>query len=583
MGIPEPNIGMEAGMEMKSREDCAPKKPDAVQHFHNFSTAKLELTQLQAYTEYEVCVIAYNEAGDSEKCQVFKTLPDEAPGPVEELTSSTTSTSISLRWRKPCPPMAAISGYRVKVATVTHYIQASGCSDSAAHFCHTIKELQPERTYNIEVQSCTADAYRACSAATATAVTTEPAVSCTAEELQCGALCLPLSARCNGASERDDGEDELNCPGSCASNQFHCDDVCFPRKILCNGRTECDDGTDEANCAGGPKSRCDAPLCACSVPGMERVCLPCHELHNVTDTCHKLTNFLTSESGKPLCSVRKAAGVDINVLACGGQGLQLTCIQQMKVPVLTVVLAECWGSATLALSSVEKGLPAVIDSYFHLSCAVCGRKPRYYRKGRKLPLGDFRARRNLFPWLLGLKKRERYECSATLISDSWLLTAAHCVARSLESQNETMDPRDLKVQLTPDPRDDRYVTKIILNPDYKPGNIPLNDLALVMLEEPMIFSETMYPACIDLYGEGYLSSSTARRAGLHQKENKKLVGGSSGGPYMQNLGPDAEESWAVSGVVSASVDREGCDQPVTIYTAVHPFKEWIENVVESGQ
>ncbi|XP_047740758.1 very low-density lipoprotein receptor-like, partial [Hyalella azteca] len=203
------------------------------------------------------------------------------------------------------------------------------------------------------VQSCTADAYRACSAAVATAVTTEPAVSCTAEELQCGAICLPLSTRCNGASECDDGEDELNCPGSCASNQFHCDGVCFPRKILCNGRTECDDGTDEANCAVGPQSRCDASLCPCSVPGMERVCLPCHELHNVTDTCHKL------KSGKPLCSVRKAPGVDIDVLTCGGQDLQLNfgtfertsrpCIRNMKVPVLTVVLAECWGSATLAL------------------------------------------------------------------------------------------------------------------------------------------------------------------------------------------------------------------------------------------
>ncbi|XP_018010323.1 sortilin-related receptor [Hyalella azteca] len=192
-------------LAMKSREDCTPKKPDAVQYFHNLSTAKLELTQLKAYTEYEVCVYAYNDGGQSEKCEVFETRPGEAPEPVEELTSSTTSTSISLRWRKSCPPMAAIRGYRV---TVTHYVEASECSDSAAHFCHTIKELQPERTYNIEVQSCTADANHACSAAKATSVTTEPAVSCTAEELQCGALCLPLSARCNGASERDDGEDE---------------------------------------------------------------------------------------------------------------------------------------------------------------------------------------------------------------------------------------------------------------------------------------------------------------------------------------------------------------------------------------
>ncbi|XP_018016921.1 serine protease 40-like [Hyalella azteca] len=258
----------------------------------------------------------------------------------------------------------------------------------------------------------------------------------------------------------------------------------------------------------------------------------------------------------------------------------------------------------------------------HLNPPICGRKPRYRSTGRTLDLFEYYAPRNLHPWLLGLKKYKRYECSATLISDSWLLTAAHCVVRSQESRNRTVDPRDLKVQLTLNPRDDRFVTKIVLHPDYEPGINPLNDLALVMLEEPLIFSERMYPACIDLYGEGFLSSSTAlafsranesryeydevlqeldpdchgpaprcrswriedtQFCGLALEENKKLVGGSSGGPYMQNHGPDAEESWAVSGVMSASVDRTGCDQPVTIYTAVHHFKEWIESVVEGGQ
>ncbi|XP_018010869.1 brain-specific serine protease 4-like, partial [Hyalella azteca] len=263
----------------------------------------------------------------------------------------------------------------------------------------------------------------------------------------------------------------------------------------------------------------------------------------------------------------------------------------------------------------------------HLNPLICGRKPRYRRTEATQYVHEFFAPRNLSPWLLGLKKRGRYECSATLISDSWLLTAAHCVASSLESQNETMDPSDLKVQLAPNPRDDRYVAKIILHPDYEPAqpplNIPLNDLALVMLEEPLIFSERMYPACIDLDGENFITDSIARAfsrangvpryeydevlqeldpdchgpvprcrswhiedtqfCGLALEENKKLVGGSSGGPYMQNLTPDAEESWAMSGVVSAILNRANCDQPLTIYTVVYPFKEWIENVVEGGQ
>jgi hypothetical protein len=66
--------------------------------------------------------------------------------------------------------------------------------------------------------------------------------------------------------------------------------------------------------------------------------------------------------------------------------------------------------------------------FVRLLCTVCGRRPRYRSTGRILAF-DFYKQRNLFPWVLGLKKRERYECSATLISESWLLTGAHCVVR----------------------------------------------------------------------------------------------------------------------------------------------------------
>ncbi|XP_018021788.1 clotting factor C-like, partial [Hyalella azteca] len=148
-----------------------------------------------------------------------------------------------------------------------------------------------------------------------------------------------------------------------------------------------------------------------------------------------------------------------------------SCLGKKKVPVLTVVLAECWGSATLALRCHSDGLwglygEAAVNATQprmrfvcqprHLNPPICGRKPRYRSTGTILQLDEFQTPRNLSPWLQGLKKRERYECSATLISDSWLLTAAHCVARSLASRNRTMDPRDLKVQLTLNPRDDKY-------------------------------------------------------------------------------------------------------------------------------
>jgi len=65
---------------MTGSAGCASNDIENVQHFRNVSTAELQLTQLQAYTEYEVCVYAYNEGGESEKCEVFETLPDGGEG-----------------------------------------------------------------------------------------------------------------------------------------------------------------------------------------------------------------------------------------------------------------------------------------------------------------------------------------------------------------------------------------------------------------------------------------------------------------------------------------------------------------------
>ncbi|XP_018006978.1 uncharacterized protein LOC108664796 [Hyalella azteca] len=586
----------------KTRRGCSNTKPETVQLFLNMSGHDWQLTQLQSYTEYEVCVYAYNEGGDSKKCEVFETLPDRAPGPVENLTFSTTSTSISLRWKKPCPPRAVISGYRVTGAGKYQFTQKSGCAHNENHFCHTISGLQPERTYRIEVQSCAADSYYACSAAEATSVTTRPP-----------------------------GHVELSTEGSRVDIVDHARPQEIPNIHF--GLSAVD----------GSQSRCDAPLCPCTVSGMEHVCLPCHELLDVRSTCEKLM------SDEPLCSVEKTIGVGISVASCGGEGLPMNFgsfertsrCDKKKVPVLTVIVADCWGSATLALRCHSDGLwglygeavanateprtPYVCQPR-HLNSPICGRRPRYRSTGgSRLGLNEFYNQRNLFPWVLGLKKRERYECSATLISESWLLTAAHCVVRSQESRNQTVDVRDLRVQRATANHNDRYVARVVLHPDYKPGTRttnPLNDIALVRLDNPLTFSEEMYPACIDLYGEGILSESSVlafsrangekqhkydvvlqqldmnceftapwckfpaieetQFCGLALENKHQLVGGSSGGPCMQNLGPDSAESWAVSGVVSAAKIIPGCSQTAIIYTAVSQFREWIENVVDDG-
>ena len=68
-------------------------------------------------------------------------------------------------------------------------------------------------------------------------------------DFQCGFLCLPSSARCNGTWECSDYSDEKGCD-MCTSDTFRCTsgDMCVPRTSLCDGEQDCADGSDERDC-----------------------------------------------------------------------------------------------------------------------------------------------------------------------------------------------------------------------------------------------------------------------------------------------------------------------------------------------
>ncbi|XP_047740820.1 uncharacterized protein LOC125179286 [Hyalella azteca] len=263
--------------ERTRRVGCSDKEHENVRQSLSLYEPRVLLTQLEAYTEYEVCVLAFNRGGSSETCGAMLTLPNSAPtlpvtqlkclsdgcsvhvgdgcsqyngpnltlvwtfsgapacnasarhslrfenklsyfgtfnsrnlnllpgitynlsvfvkndygegqpvhatyaspnekvpGPVEELTSTATPTSVSLRWRRPCPPKAPILGYRVTVGRNYQFYSESECPGNAAYFCLTFTALNPDQTYKFEVKSCSDSSYyAACSAAEPISVKTQ--------------------------------------------------------------------------------------------------------------------------------------------------------------------------------------------------------------------------------------------------------------------------------------------------------------------------------------------------------------------------------------------------------------------------
>lgn len=91
-----------------------------------------------------------------------------------------------------------------------------------------------------------------------------------------------------------------------------------------------------------------------------------------------------------------------------------------------------------------------------------------------------------FPFVVSLRRASdgRHKCGASLLNRVWVLTAAHCVVKTQPEQltiqyggNELV-ANSIKVS---------NVSKIIVHENYEPGNLHLNDIALLRLQTPLKF------------------------------------------------------------------------------------------------
>lgn len=266
---------------------------------------------------------------------------------------------------------------------------------------------------------------------------------------------------------------------------------------------------------------------------------------------------------------------------------------------------------------------------------VCGKlkiQNRIYG-GKNTEIGEF-------PWLARLKyENDLYGCAASLITDRYVITSAHCVqdngqvigkpisVRLGEWDEET--EKDCFENICNNKPVDVNITNYFFHPEYNVQNKTVHDIALLKLEEPVYFTDFIQPVCLPtteyVMMQDYLQDSSYWAAGwglteygqtspIKRKvkleavptktcegifphipktsfpylicaggiEGKDTCKGDSGGPLVRQVMENYENNWYLFGITSLGSGRCGTEGLPGFYTRVSKYINWIRDIISKN-
>ncbi|KAK2906424.1 transmembrane protease serine 3 [Channa argus] len=261
----------------------------------------------------------------------------------------------------------------------------------------------------------------------------------------------------------------LGCVGNfrCGSSS-----QCISFSARCDGKVQCHNGEDELGCVrlSGRSS-----VLQVQKAGVWRTV--CSEDWN---------NWLGMSACKQLGYPRYVESFFVS-LASIEQDLQynLVSINQSQPQIIKLQNATVFSKTLCSSGKVTT-----------LKCLECGSRPLYTTR----IVGGNLSKPGQFPWQVSLHFNNEHVCGGSIITSSWILTAAHCVYEFADPSMWTV-----LVGLTDQPvHGAQYlsVQKIINHFRYRPKGLDY-DIALMKLATSLVFNDLVQPICLPNHREEF--------------------------------------------------------------------------------